>query len=117
MTGQKMHSQKEPRKLAYVLIPTCLFIGVGLGWALSHFKTRKGVIRQKKNSAGTPPIILQDRFREIILAIDNDLNATTDVEHRKFLVTTAHKLRDLALHITLQGLPKLWEPKTDSSVG
>jgi hypothetical protein len=117
MTGQKTQSQKETGKLAYVIIPSCFFAGIGLGWVLSRFVTGKRAVTQKKIATETPPRALYDRVREKILAIDNELKAATDAEHRKVLVSEAYKLMDLGLRARLQELPKVSASKTSFPIG
>ena len=116
MTEQKKQPKKEMSKWAYAFIPASLSIGIALGWALSHFATKKAITTQKKNAIDRPQYTYRDRFRGAILAIDNELSAMKNAEDRKVLVEVAYRLRDLDLRTKLQKSLNPFGAKTGSSV-
>ena len=102
MTRQEKQQNKEKGKWSYAFIPASLFMGIALGWALSHLVTKKAVVTQNKIATERPPCTLRNRVRESILAIDNELSAVKNAEHRKVLVEAAYRLADLDLRTQVQ---------------
>jgi hypothetical protein len=56
---------------------------------------------------------LQERIREAILAIDEELKAVNDAEYRTVLVNAAYKLNELRLFLQIKKSAP--EPATETS--
>ena len=104
MTGLKKQPKNEKGKLSYAFIPASLFMGVAVGWTLSHLVTKKTVVTQNRTATEKPQFTLRNRVRETILDIDHELNAEKNAEYRRVLVEFAYRLTDLDLRAKVQKL-------------
>jgi len=102
MTGQKEKSKNKNGRWSYSFIPASLFAGLVLGWALGHMVTRKMSETPNKTATDRPQFTTQNRVRDTILAIDNELGTEKNAEYRKVLTEFAYRFTDLDLRTKLK---------------